>query len=191
MPNLYYNILTFDHPKEELTFYFTNVEDENLTRINHRLVPDEVVENFGKQEHYYTSFTEKREGFFPVTKAVEPIYEEKLDKYGEVYSSKVRNSALTISILKRYYNALIHKYFKTKGFLVKPNFINDTELWLSSKKYDKTGQFNLFDRYTLKVQFKTVTQDLELQLTFEGVSKVYKESILELQDSVSPIAFNW
>lgn len=55
----------------------------------------------------------------------------------------------------------------------------------------KTGQFNLFDRYSLKVQFKTVTKQLELLVTFEGISKVYKQSVEVLQESVSPKAFNW
>src|SRR5690606_17316788 len=191
MQNHCFNILTFEHPQEELTLYFTNEEDENLTRIFHKLVPDEVIEAFGEQEHYYTSFTKEVDGFYPVTKAVEPIYEKKVDKHGEEYSSKVRNSAFSISILKRYYNNLIHNYFKTKGFLVKPNFISDTEVWLPSKKHDKTGQFNLFDRYSLKLQFKTVTKQLEVLVTFEGISKVYKQSVEVLQESVSPKAFNW
>lgn len=63
-----FNILTFNHPQEELTFYYTNVGNENITRIFHKL----------------------------------------------------------------------------------------------------------FDRYLLKVQFKTVTKQLELLVTFEGISKVYK-----------------
>ncbi|WP_271424771.1 Piwi domain-containing protein [Aequorivita sinensis] len=191
MANLCFNILTFDHPKEELRLYFAVKEDSNLTRMYHTLVPDEVIQEFGQQEHYYTSFEEEKEGFFPVTKSVNPTYEKKLDKYGEEYSSKVHNTAFSISILKRYYNAKIHKYFTDKGLMVKPNFIHDTEVWLPSKKSDRTGQFNLFDRYSLKVQFKTVTKQLELLVTFEGISKVYKQSVEILQESVSPTAFNW
>jgi len=191
MQNHCFNILTFEHPQEELTLYFTNEEDENLTRIFHKLVPDEVIEAFGEQEHYYTSFTKEVDGFYPVTKAVEPIYEKKVDKHGEEYSSKVRNSAFSISILKRYYNNLIHNYFKTKGFLVKPNFISDTEVWLPSKKYDKTGKFKQYDRYCLRVQFQTVTKHFELLLTFQGTSKVYKQSVEEMQEEVSPASFNW
>src|SRR5690625_872964 len=86
MANLSFNILTFEHPQEELTLYFTNEEDENLTRIFHKLVLDEVIEAFGEQEHYYTSFTKEVDGFYPVTKAVEPNYEKKVDKHGEEYS---------------------------------------------------------------------------------------------------------
>lgn len=191
MQNHCFNILTFNHPQEELTLYFTNVEDENLTRIFNKLVPDEVIEEFGEQEHYYTSFTKEVEGFYSVTKAVNPSYETNKDENGKERSYRIHNSGLSVSLLKRYYNAQIHEYFKTKGFLVKPNFISDTEVWLPSKKYDKTGQFNLFDRYSLKVQFKTVTKQLELLVTFEGISKVYKQSVEVLQESVSPTAFNW
>lgn len=191
MQNHCFNILTFEHPQEELTLYFTNEEDENLTRIFHKLVPDEVIEAFGEQEHYYTSFTKEVDGFYPVTKAVNPRYEVKEDENGEERSFRIHNSALSVSILKRYYNYLIHEYFKGQGFLVKPNFISDTEIWLPSKKYDKTGQFNLFDRYSLKVQFKTVTKQLELLVTFEGISKVYKQSVEEMQEEVSPASFNW
>src|SRR5690606_7422428 len=151
-----------------LTFYFSEKEQEGTTRIHKSLVPNEVVDRFGEQEHYYTSFTKEVDGFYPVTKAVNPSYEVKEDENGEERSYFVHNSALSVSILKRYYNYLIHEYFKSQGFLVKPNFISDTEVWLPSKKYDKTGQFNLFDRYSLKVQFKTVTKQLELLVTFEG-----------------------
>ena len=64
MQNHCFNILTFNHPQNELTFYFTNVENESLTRVYHSLVPDEVIEEFEEQEHYYTSYTKEIEGFF-------------------------------------------------------------------------------------------------------------------------------
>ncbi|GGW61388.1 argonaute-like protein [Winogradskyella epiphytica] len=191
MQNHCFNILAFAHPQNELTCYFTNVEDEKLTRVYHSIVPDEVMQEFGEQEHYYTSFTKAVEGLYPVTKAVSPSYEIKEDENGEQRSYRIHNSSVSISLLKRYYNARIHEYFQVKGFLVKPNFISDTEIWLPSKKYDKTGQFNLFDRYSLKVQYKTVTKQMELLVTSGGTSKVYKQSVEELQESVSPKAFNW
>jgi len=191
MQNHCFNILTFNHPQEELTLYFTNLENDAITRVYHSLVPDEVIEKLGKQEHYYTSFAKQVEGSYPVTKPVNPTYEVKEDENGEERSYRVHNSAFIVHLLKRYYNAQIHEYFKAKGFLVKPNFISDTEIWLPSKRYDSTGQFNLFDRYALKVQFKTVTKELELLVTFEGISKVYKQPVEALQELVSPAAFNW
>lgn len=56
MPKLTFNILTFNHPTVSNTFYFTKEEDENLHRVHKNLVPDEVIEEFGEKEHYYTSY---------------------------------------------------------------------------------------------------------------------------------------
>ena len=41
MPKHCFNILTFNHPSEEFTFYFTDKEQEGVTRIFHALVPKE------------------------------------------------------------------------------------------------------------------------------------------------------
>lgn len=191
MRNHCFNIVTFNHPKEELTFYFTNKEQENLNKVNNRIVPDEVIEHFGKQEYYYTSFEKEFDGFYPATKPVTPNFETKTNEDAKSKSVRIRNSALSISLLKRYYNAKIHHYFQNQGLLVKPNFINDTEVWLPSQKYDSTRQYNLYDRFSLKVQFQTVTRQLEILLAFEGIPKVFKQSIEQLQEIVSPKAFNW
>ena len=53
---LTFNILTFNHPVEAFTFYFYKDESDNLQRVHKTLVPEEVIEKFGEQEHYYTSF---------------------------------------------------------------------------------------------------------------------------------------
>lgn len=66
MSNLSFNMLTFNHPQDELTFYFTDKEQDGLTRIFHKLVPNEVIDKDGEQEHYYTSFEHEIEGFLPV-----------------------------------------------------------------------------------------------------------------------------
>jgi len=55
--NLTFNVLTFKHPEEQYTFYFTNEENEDLIRVHQNLVPKEVITHFGEQEHYYMSFT--------------------------------------------------------------------------------------------------------------------------------------
>ncbi len=68
MPNLLFNILTFNHPQEEQVFFFTDQEQENLTRIHKTLVPKEVIEKYGEQEHYYTLFIEERPDFLAVLK---------------------------------------------------------------------------------------------------------------------------
>ena len=103
----------------------------------------------------------------------------------------VSNSAFSSSILKRYYNGLIHNHFKSKGCLVKPNFVSDTEVWLPSEVQDSEGTYKIFDRYSLKVQFKTVSTSLELLVTFEGRSKIFRTPVAELFEEVPVKAFNW
>lgn len=74
-PNLTFNLLTFSHPNEKLSFWFTNEVNEELCRIHNTLVPDEVRAKFGEHEHFYTSFDEEQEGFFAVTKNTTPDFE--------------------------------------------------------------------------------------------------------------------
>ena len=191
MPNLSFNILTFNHPQEEQVFFFTDQEQENLTRIHKTLVPKEVIEKYGEQEHYYTSFAEERPDFLAVLKPTSPEYQTIVAEDGEERRKPVDNSTFSSSVLKRYYNSLIHNHFKSKGLLVKPNFVSDTEIWLASDKQDTTGVYKIFNRFSLKVQFKSVSGSLELLVAFEGKSKIFKTSVSELLEEVPIQAFNW
>ncbi|WP_339606792.1 Piwi domain-containing protein [uncultured Roseivirga sp.] len=191
MPKHCFNILTFNHPSDSLTFYFSDKEEEGTTRIYHSLVPDEVIDKYAEQEHYYTSFCQELEGFISITKPTTPTYEKITTEEGIEKSVQVSNSALSSSILKRYYNSLIHNHFKSKGCLVKPNFVSDTEVWLPSDTQDKEGIYKTFDRFSLKVQFRTVSNSLELLVTFEGKSKIFKTPVSELFEEVPVRAFNW
>jgi len=188
-PYLTFNILTFKHPQEKLTFWFTDKEQENLVRIHHKLAPDEVVEHFDEQEHYYTSFDQEQDGFFPVTKKTSPDFEILTNEEGKEYRKSVKNSAFTRSVLKRYYNHQIHQYFKNLGMLTKPNFINDTEIWIPTNKV--SSEYNFFEKYSIKVQIARITKEPEMLITFEGISKVFKKSVVNLIPFISPKSLNW
>jgi len=121
--DLTFNLLNFNHPTEELTFFFTDKEQDNLCRVYHTLVPDELIQHFGQQEHYYTSFTTPNPDFFSVKKLTQSAFCDIKKKY-------IPNSAFKRSLLKRYYNAQIHNYFQSNAYLVKPHFIADTEVWI-------------------------------------------------------------
>lgn len=174
MQNHCFNILTFNHPQEELTLYFTNVEDENLTRIFNKLVPDEVIEKFGEQEHYYTSFTKEIEGFYPVTKAVNPSYETKKDENGKERSYRIHNSGLSVSLLKRYYNAQIHEYFN----LWLNRYLNTIDVWDISALEKR---FELISLRYLKiwpypeVSVNSVDNAFEEQTIFDAESPRHKK----------------
>ncbi len=190
MSNLTFNILTFKHPDKSLTFYFSDIEQEGLIRVYHTLVPKEVVAHFGEQEHFYLSFKSEFEGSLSITKDSKPTYTITTDDDGNEKSVKSENTAFSTSILKRYYNYLIHGYFTNKGALVKPNFVQDTEIWLPNTK-ESTQEYNFYEKFSLKVQIGTLTSNPELLLSYEGKSKVFKKSISILMADVSPESFSW
>ena len=187
--NLTFNILTFKHPHETLTFWFTDKEQENLFRVHKSLVPDEVSDKFGVQEHYYTSFEQQHDGFFPVTKKTTPDFETLTDEDGDEHRKMVKNTAFTRSVLKKYYNKQIHKYFEDLGYPVKPNFVRDIEVWFPKEKSDY--QYSYYDKFVLRIQLARITKKPELLISSEGISKVFKKSVLDLMEAVPPDCFNW
>ena len=189
MTNLTFNILTFKHPVEKYTFHFSDTEKEELFRVHKSLVPDEVVANFGEQDHYYTRFDDPLENSFEITKDSSPSYEVISNGEGEEIRKRNHNTCFSSSILKRFYNYQIQQYFISKGLLVKPNFIDDIEIWVPQEEADNT--YHYYEKFTLKVQFATVTKELELLITYAGKSKAFDSSIADLSSQVSPTCFNW
>lgn len=159
--NLSYNILTFDVPSEFKTFYFSEEQIEGSHRIHHFLLTDEIKSNFDSNtEFLYTTFTQHKEGFLALNLA--------LDK-------------LKFSFLKRYYNYLIYNYFKENGFLVQNDFVNDIEVRLIDKELPT---HTLYNKYTLRIQFKNVSDKAELLIAYNGDAKVLTRSITDLLDDV-------
>jgi len=188
---LTFNILTFNHAKPAYTLHFSGTEQAGLHRVHKNLVPDEVIKHFGQQEHYYTSFNQPFEGSLSVTKDSTPTINTVTDESGaerEVYNF---SNCFTRSILKRFYNYSIQEYFRSEGHLVKPNFVDDIEVWLPAPEPAPSDPYNYYERYTLRVQFATVTKQPELLLTYAGRPKSFKLSVEDLLPDVSVDAFKW
>lgn len=187
---LTFNILTFAHPSDEFTLYFSNTEQEGLNRVHQSLVPAEVIKHFGEQEYYYTSFDCAQDNFFAVTKPANPTYTKEPNSKKENKRVKVENSCFGFSLLKRYYTYKIHSYFTDNGYIVKPNFVDDIEVWLPLK-VSQDKDYHYFDKYTLKVQIARITNNPELLLSFDGTSKVFKKSITGFHQQIPPEHYNW
>jgi|SRR5690606_14277425 len=92
MQNHCFNILTFNHPQEELTLYITNVEDETLTRENQwsvsvsRWLP--FLENLKP-----TAQKKMVEDFRTVRKLIDQVYQ-----FSRMYWKSVRQQNLPITI---------------------------------------------------------------------------------------------
>ena len=169
-PNLTFNVLTFSHPSEEYEFHFSNEEIEDSYRVHHSLVPAEVINHFGQQEHYYTQYSSNGNGLYAVIKKSKPTYilsDECEDKY-----VKEQNTAFSSSLLKRYYILQIHNYFKSIGVMVKPNFIDDLEVWLPAqntyREISSVSNCEAFQARRLQARFRNENGKPELVHTLNG-----------------------
>lgn len=187
--DLTFNILNFEHIEEQLTFYFYKEEKTDTTRFHHTKVPAEVIDYFGEQEHYYCSFKESQNNALAITKKTTPDFEEITDKNGDAKRKLIYNSAFSLSIIKRYYNTKIFNYFSDLGYLIKPNFIHDIEIWIPKKNQDDIYKY--YEKFTLRVQIAKITKKPELLISSDGISKSFKESAFKLLEQVPPATFNW
>lgn len=179
MADLSFNLLRFSHPEEQFTFHFTNQDAPGLTRVFHKLVPPEVLTHFGEQEHYFMSFKKPLEDGLPITLRTIPDYD------------KEEVTAFSTSILKRYYNYCIHQYFSELGLLVKPNFVNDIEVWVSAHS-DSDPNFKTYYKFCLKVQVGKIVKGPSLLLSFHGKSTIYNTSCADLlNEGVAADCFHW
>jgi len=173
--NLIFNILTFDWPENTTTFYFSTEDNGKCRRIHRSLFPKDIETIFPsiksvKPEFIYTSFKGETDGFKPL----------KIDFRQE-----------NPNLIKCFYNRQINYYFRSiLGKIVKTGFISENQIWIYSEK-QSTIQWDIYERFSLKVQIKTVSKFPEIVLSYDGKSKVLKRNIADLLDDVSPIKFNW
>ncbi len=172
MQNLFFNILTFDWPDKKPTFYFSDQKQTKYPRIHKSLFPNaisSILPGLNGTEFIYTTFTGKTEGFSPIT---------------------IDFQTDNPDLIKRFYNQQINFYFrKVNPQIVKTGFIKENQVWLPAPKLS-TDQYNVFEKFTLKVQLCSVSSYPELVLSYDGRSKVLKKSIAELIQQISPELFN-
>lgn len=173
--NLIFNILTFDFPKDNPVFYFSDVENGKCQKIHKSIFPNEIKSLFPKagvngSEFVYTTFTGKSEGYKPLT-----------------INFKSENH----DFLKRYYNRQLNYYFRAiKEQIVKVGFIKENQVWIFNPELSKS-QFDVYDKYSLKVQIAIVSKYPEIVLSYDGISKILKQSVAGLIHTVSPTCFKW
>lgn len=187
--DLTFNILNFEHISKKLTFYFYKEEKPELTRFHHSIVPSEVLDFFGEKEHYYCSFDKSHNDAIAITKNTSPEYKEINDKNGVIRQKPIPNSAFSISIIKRYYNSKIFNYFTGLGYMVKPNFVHDIEVWIQKKQSDTLYKY--YEKFSLRVQLAKITKKPELLISSDGISKSFKTNAFKLLEQVSSATFNW
>lgn len=170
--NLFFNILTFNWPKNKIQFYFHKEEQSSYPRLHKRVFPNNIDSIFtgltnSDQDFITTTYEGKTEGFTPLE-----------------IDFKTENPDL----IKQYYNRKIKYIFQKKlEQVVKVNFIKENQIWVPAISND--AKYKIYDRFTIKVQLASVSNHPELLISYDGQSKIWNESIAELIEEVSPKAF--
>jgi hypothetical protein len=161
--NLVINIIPFEAPVTDKVFSFTTEKKPGFKPISKwecMYAYKNLFEEEDKDksiQHLYTDFSEKAEG----TESI------------EIDLTKSWRFA------KHYYSWLIFNHFKTVADIINSNFVKDVELWFADKSQD-TELYNAYKTFTIKVQVAVHTETPEMIISYDGVSLVHKESILDL-----------
>ena len=180
--NLYFNILTFDWPTKKINFYFGLEEIGHCQKIDKSIFPRDIEDIFPNiktagTECIYTTFAGEREGFRQL----------EIDLPNE-----------NPHFAKRYYDRQINYYFRAiKKRIIKVGFIKENQVWLPIiPKPEEVARslespFTFYEKYSLKVQIGSVSKFPEIQLSYDGRSRVLKKSLSAVITEVSPKNFKW
>lgn len=146
------------------------------------------------KEMEFSFYPDKQDGFYPIHKddlkgIIEAYMPEDKMHYGYFYTDFLspKPGAVTIKVdltqsvhfANHYYRWLILRYFENIADVTYPNFIKEIELWFHDQSQNNQ-HYNVYQVYTLKVQYGHVTDAHELVLSYDGTSKVLNQSVKDL-----------
>lgn len=155
------NIISFTSVTDKMAFAFYGDKQKGSVPIYWNKIMETFPEDReAKHKNYYTDFQLPREG--AIIKEIE------------------FNNAISFSL--HYFRYIIFNYFKViENAIVFPNFTDDIEVWFPDTKH-KNAIYQLYNKYTIKVQYKQVTKGYELVIAYNGTSKILHKSVEELPD---------
>lgn len=161
--------------------------------IQLNIIPFTPIEN----EVKIALYKEYKEGFCPlyVTEDLNGLldsYMTKLEQADTVWLytdfQEPKEGAIVVNIhlaihtnfANHYYRHSISNYFKNGvAHIMHRNFIKEIEVWLLNTETENP-KYNLYNQFTLKVQHNKVTNGAELVISFDGKTKVYKQSLAQM-----------
>lgn len=89
-----------------------------------------------------------------------------------------------------YYRHLIFNHFKNGiAHIMHRNFTRDVEVWFLNEG-STSQKYNVYSQYTLKIQHNKVSNGPELVISYDGTTKVYKQSVKQMV-GFDTAKFNW
>jgi len=161
------NILNFKWPNSAPTIYLTLDDIEGSHPIHKSKFSRQIKEVFpdtdlSKKDQIFTTFTTE----IPNAPSI---------KLNLVDGRELR-------IYKQFLKHKLRSYFKSKDYIVVKNFVGDVQVWMPSKK-GNTADYNLYYKFSFKIQFAKLTDLPELIVSYDGTSKVLTTSVKDIEDS--------
>lgn len=157
------------------------------------------------QEAIFAFYTKRLEGYCPIHKddlqgVLEGLVNEDELEYGQwLYTDfqPAKKGAILIEInlsecprfASHYYRYLIRNYFTGIADIMHKNFTNEIEVWFHNTN-SSNPKYNVYNQFTLKIQYGRVSDGPELVVSFDGTSKVYKQSIAQIPNFKTEF-YNW
>lgn len=171
--NLFFNVLTFNFPEDNLTFYFSKQEISKSQKLHWSLFPNEIETIFPNilndgTEFIYTTFSGASVDFEPLS---------------------INLATENKDLVKRYYDRQINFYFRAiREQIVKVGYIKENQIWLPQPQLS-THDFNVYEKYSIKVQVAQISNTPEIHLSYDRITKVLTRSIAQLASTISPTCF--
>ncbi|ADY31033.1 Piwi domain-containing protein [Cellulophaga lytica] len=161
------NILNFKWPNSAPTIYLTLEDIEGSHPIHKSKFSRQIKEVFpdadlSNKDQIFTTFTTE----IPDAPSI---------KLNLVDGRELR-------IYKQFLKHKLRSYFKSKDYIVVKNFVGDVQVWMPSKK-GNTADYNLYYKFSFKIQFAKLTDLPELIVSYDGTSKVLTTSVKDIEDS--------
>ncbi|WP_445749302.1 Piwi domain-containing protein [Polaribacter sp.] len=161
------NILNFKWPSSTPTIFLSLEETEGSHPIHWSKFSKHIKEAFPDTdisglEHIYTTFTQE----------IPNAPSTKIDL----------TNGKELRIYKQFLKHQLKTYFLDKGYIVVKNFVRDVQVWMPSKK-GNTADYNLYYKFSFKIQFATLTDLPELVVSYDGNSKVLTKSVQDIEET--------
>lgn len=157
----------------------------------------------GKQK--FAFYKQKQTDFYPVFKDdLQGLLDDKLSalellELNKLYTDfqPAKDGAIELEIdlsvshrfANHYYRYLIRDYFMGIADIIHQNFTSETEVWFHDKDKSNT-KYNVYNQFTVKVQYARVTDKPELVLSYDGTTKVFAKPVSEIYNFNTNL-YNW
>ncbi len=158
------NIIPFSPVTQSVELSFFKEKKQDFVSLHLSECPLEIAETFTleerKKNHYfYTNFTNDTTADFKAN----------------IDLSKSPRFA------KHYFSHLIREHFRQKSALVSSNFIKDIEVWFKAPK-QPSRDFVTYQVFSLRVQYAEISDEFELVIYDNGLTRLLNKSINDLPD---------